>query len=833
MGVLYSQRVKARALGYLIVAVAGASWLVVLVPHAATVNETAVLILAPGTLLIGLAVAALGHRGGEPLLQACTALGTVLVALTNHFVGPSALFAILYTWMALYAFAFFRRRDALLHMALIGGTYLLVLLDQPMVTSPAVRWILAIGTPLVGGLLISQIVRLATGRTEVLQDSERRVRAIVESAPDAFITIDESSTILAWNREAERTFGFTPEEAIGRHLADLMLEEDERTGHEERRDAIIAGSVDAPPTRYERELRRRDGMPFPAEITLKKVVVDDHARLVVFIRDVTSRVEREREREQLYREQTARQEAEQMASMVHGLQILLDAALAHSRVERMMEALLPRLCEVLDAEAASIFLVDVDSGALELRASTGGVPSDAIVSQPHHLSARVREARSPLLVNNPPPGELADPAMRSMHSVVAVPLTAGDQVKGVIQVGVGGTRTFDDDALLLLGLAADRVALALSHALVFEREHNIAETLQRSLLPEHLPTLPGLEVAARYLPAASEAEVGGDWYDVIPLDSSRVGLVMGDVAGKGLAAASMVGRLRSAMRAYAMEGHEPAEVITRLNQLVWSEVEDTEMATLVYVVVDPAAGLVRWINAGHPPPLVLGGDEPEFLEGGRSVPLGVMPFPTYHEATAPLPGGRVLLLYTDGLVERPGEILDDGFARLATAVSDSERGANALCEHVLARLVPQGAMPDDVALLALYAPELSDRFALELPPDADQLASMRALLRRWLHHANSTDADTAEILMATGEAAANAIEHAHAGGAPFRVAGSVVDGQVEIVVTDEGAWRPERDNGRGRGLTLMRELMDEVEVDPAAAGTTVRMRKRLRTPAPS
>ena len=141
-------------------------------------------------------------------------------------------------------------------------------------------------------------------------------------------------------------------------------------------------------------------------------------------------------------------------------------------------------------------------------------------------------------------------------------------------------------------------------------------------------------MAARYIPAASESEVGGDWYDVIPIDSSRVGLVMGDVAGKGLAAASMVGRLRSAMRAYALEGREPADVIGSLNQLVWSEVEDSEMATLVYVVVDPVANRITWVNAGHPPPLILVGDgSTSFLEGPRSVPLGVMPFPSYEEGS--------------------------------------------------------------------------------------------------------------------------------------------------------------------------------------------------------
>lgn len=829
MGALYSQRVKARTLGYLIISLAAISWVVVIVPHAGSVRETPVLALAPLSLAVGIALVVAGGRATEPMLHAGLAAGTVLVAATNHFVGPSALFAIAYTWMALYAFAFFRRGAAMAHMALIGLSYVLVLAGQDA-PSPVVRWLLGIGTPLVAGLLVSQLVRLAAGRTEVLQDSETRVRAIIESAPDAFVSIDDESTILVWNRQAERTFGYSAQEAIGRHADQLFLDPEQKRVYAQRRDEALAQRADTPPVHIELQMGRRDGSQFPAELTLQRVDDDDKPFLVAFIRDVTDRGERERERDQLYREQAARREAEHMTGLVNGLQMLLDAALAHGRLKEMMAALLPRLCEVLSADIASIFLVDEDSGRLLLRASSGGVPDEPVQSIPErHISAQVRESRAPLLIQDPPPEALADPAMRGMSSVIAVPLMAAEEVTGVILVGVTKPRRFDDDNLLLLGLAADRVALAVDHAMVFEREHRIAETLQRSLLPERLPRLPGLEVAARYIPAASEAEVGGDWYDVIPLDSSRVGLVMGDVAGKGLAAASMVGRLRSAMRAYATEGHQPAEVVSRLNELVWSDVEDSEMATLVYVVFDPTAAEVRWVNAGHPPPLVLGDEQPWFLEGGRAVPLGVMPFPFYEEARAPMPGGHTLLLYTDGLVERPGELLDHGFDRLARAAADSECGADALCDHVLRRLVPAGAMPDDVALLSLFAPELTDRFFLEMAPEAGQLTAMRAMLRRWLHHAGVDEAEVGEILIATGEAAANAVEHAGAGGGAFEISGVIADGELDLTVRDHGRWRDKTSEGRGRGLVLIRELMDRVELAPSEGGTSVHMRRRLGT----
>jgi PAS domain S-box-containing protein len=829
MGAFYSQRVRARTLGFLLIGIAAVALLIVALPHSPMVREEATLIFAPLVLVAGLGIVAGAARIGDTGLRVAVVAAIVLVALANYFLGPAALVPVTFTWLALYVFAFFRRLEAMAYMVAIGISFAVVLTEQ-QVTSPLVRWILGIGTPLVAGLLLSMVVRLAMSRTAVLQDSERQTRAIIESAPNAFFTVDGEGVIMEWNREAERMFGIEASEAVGSRTLDVVILPGDREGHLQRLAGAFQGSPDDPPLRSERDLMRKGGQSFFAEVTLSLVEVEEQRSLLVFVRDLSDRQEREREREQLYREQAARQEAEHMAAMVHGLQMLLDAALAHGRLEQILEVLVPRLCEVLQAESASIFLTDEETGQLVLRASTGGLPEEPMVAEAHHFSAQVAASRSGLLVHDPPPENLVDPAQHGVSSLLAVPLTAGDEVTGVIQVGVPPPRRFDDDNLLMLGLAADRVALAIDHSLVFEREHRIAETLQRSLLPERLPVLPGLEVAARYIPAASEAEVGGDWYDVIPIDSSRVGLVMGDIAGKGLAAAAMVGRLRSAMRAYALEGREPADVVGSLNQLVWSEVEDSEMATLVYVVVDPAEGTYTWVNAGHPPPLILAADgTTSFLEGPRSVPLGVMPFPTFEEGTAPVPEGSTLLLYTDGLVERPGELLDDGFDRLAVAARGADKGADKACDQVLAALVPTGAMADDVALLALHAPQLSERFTLELPPEPRQLSSMRALLRRWLMHADASEEDIASVLASVGEAAANAIEHAGLGSRQhFTLAGLIEDGYVELTIADPGHWRENAREERGRGVPLMRELMDDVDVSHSDQGTTVTLRRRLR-----
>jgi anti-sigma regulatory factor (Ser/Thr protein kinase) len=186
------------------------------------------------------------------------------------------------------------------------------------------------------------------------------------------------------------------------------------------------------------------------------------------------------------------------------------------------------------------------------------------------------------------------------------------------------------------------------------------------------------------------------------------------------------------------------------------------------------------------------------------------------------------VLYTDGLIERPGEHLDAGLERLAGVVGAPPADPQELCDLVLRELVPDGGAPDDVALLTLHTIPMADTFSVELPTQPEALASMRALLRRWLRGAGG-ELEISEVLTACGEAATNAIEHAGAGG-PFEMSGRLAGGVVEIEVRDFGAWREPREGDRGRGLSLMRALMDTVSVTPTPEGTTVRLRRSLIPP---
>ena len=363
-----------------------------------------------------------------------------------------------------------------------------------------------------------------------------------------------------------------------------------------------------------------------------------------------------------------------------------------------------------------------------------------------------------------------------------------------------------------------------------QREHRIAETLQRNLLPEELPDIPGVALAARYVPATTGMQVGGDWYDVVPLPNGQVAVAIGDVAGHGLRAAATMGQLRMALRAYALEEGSPLRVVRRVRELV-QRLVPSEMATLLYLVFDPDAGSITFSNAGHLPPLIVPVDGPaSYVEEGLAPPLGATPHPEYDvEATATIEPGSTLLLFTDGLVERRGVSLRDGLARLQDEVRVTQPDLEAMCDHLLAALL-ESDVSDDVALLALRPIRFAGRpLHLRVPAEPTVLVALRHTLRRWLREVDASPQEIYEILVSCGEACANAIQHSHGVRTGFlEIDAELTHGEVDIRVRDSGTWRESRPPDGGHGLTLMRGLMDTVLVDRQSDGTAVRMRRRLR-----
>jgi PAS domain S-box-containing protein len=821
---LFDSPLRARSLAYLFLAGALMAGLTLVLPHGSSIDETGLGATGCAAALIGAALLLGAERAAMWQIHCALAIGTAMVALANELVGGSALYPLLFSWPILYAFCFLHRRAAIAQLALAAIAYAVVLIAEDP-SSAYVRWLLAIGGPAVAGLLISRLLdRVLVERAEsqkrqrLLEQSDVRTRIVLNSAPDPFVAIDREGVVRAWNAAAERKLGWPASEAIGRPFAELAIPPEQREAHNERRRTLLDPSARDATRVLDVELQARDGRRFPVEARVSRVTLGDEVFAAGFLRDISDRERREAERAELLREQAARAEAERVAEMVSGMQRLVDAALAHRTRPEILAELVTSLREVVDAESAAIYVAAGDH--LTLGAASGGTPGGGgrgSLAFGEGFAGRVAAAREPML-SHPNP-----------VAMIGVPLLAGGEVTGVLVVCAAAARSFSSDDFNLLRLSADRVALALDHAGLYERELKIAETLQRSLLPDRLPKTPGLEVAARYLPAAAESEVGGDWYDVLPVPGGGIGLVMGDIAGKGLTAASMVGRLRSALRAYAIEGHPPAVVVSGLNRLIWSEGQEGQMATLLFVVVDPAEGRVAWVNAGHPPPLLISGDdEPRYLRGGGSVPLGVLPFPDFKEVSTAVEAEATVVLYTDGLVERPGENIDLGLQRLAELVRAAPKAPDALCDELLRSLVADGAPSDDVALLALRTLPLSNRLQAEFAPEPEALASLRALLRRWLRHVGAEDDEAEEIVTACGEAATNSIEHSGASESPFEVSGRLEGRRVELSVHDSGAWRPAREEKAGRGVDLMRGLMDEVEVTATAQGTTVRMSRKLQ-----
>jgi anti-sigma regulatory factor (Ser/Thr protein kinase) len=395
----------------------------------------------------------------------------------------------------------------------------------------------------------------------------------------------------------------------------------------------------------------------------------------------------------------------------------------------------------------------------------------------------------------------------------------------------GGTFTDNDEALL--GQLAQVGAVALENTREYEREHHIAETLQRSLLPMHIASPAGTEIATRYFPGAGGARVGGDWYDVIPLPEGMVAVVLGDVVGHGIRAAATMGQLRAALRAYAVVDPTPASVLRRLEQLiaVVGDASEGYVATLAYAVVDPFRGQLHYLSSGHPAPMMLLPDgTATFLEDALGLPLGIGDPTDVVHGTVAMPEGATLLMYSDGLIERRGESLDAGLRRLLDACctdgSVARASVDGLCDHVVGQMSESGESDDDVAVLAVRMTGRALEHMWELPVVTSSVPIGRALIVDALHEGGRHQLAEAAALV-TSELLTNAVKKARV--LVRLVVRILPGGEVHLAVHDDNPEAPDvdalapppADAEGGRGLLIVQSVASRWGITPEDDGKTV------------
>ncbi|HVW41821.1 MAG TPA: SpoIIE family protein phosphatase [Amycolatopsis sp.] len=513
-----------------------------------------------------------------------------------------------------------------------------------------------------------------------------------------------------------------------------------------------------------------------------------------------------------------------------------DNALAHLAGDALLIELLERVRQVMNADTSVILLLEPGSRELVATASRGienEVRQGVRVPLGKGFAGRIAAERRPVTLDRIDHTTVLNQLLweKGIAALAGVPLIVGGAVIGVLHVGNLSARRFTDDDVALLQLAGDRMALTVQ-AHRAQAARAAATELQRSLLPTRLPTVPTLDLAARYVPGG-ESSVAGDWYDVFTLPSGWLGIVIGDVVGHDLPAAVVMGRLRSALRAYALETTDPAEVLTRLDRKA-QHFEPGMMATVLYCTVAPAFDQMYLSSAGHLAPLVaLPGRRGDYADLPIDPPIGAVRETRRRVTTVGLPPGAVACFFTDGLVERRYSPLDKGLDTLRDTVA--VKPADAVCAEVMARLIGDDVPEDDVALLTLRRQSQDESGALDLvlPAVPESLKDIRAAMRRWLSAAGAGAEVTGDLLLAVGEACTNAVEHAYGpAGGSVALRLELQGTTVIATVRDHGRWRPPRGENRGRGILLMRKCGDEVRVEQTGDGTKVVIRRDLsREPA--
>ncbi|MFL5836081.1 MAG: SpoIIE family protein phosphatase [Solirubrobacteraceae bacterium] len=545
------------------------------------------------------------------------------------------------------------------------------------------------------------------------------------------------------------------------------------------------------------------------------------------IRYAIERRRAERHRSDLVAAQRDRIAAEDRAERLRRLQRLTEATVESVTSAELLQAVADAVLEVLGAEWVTLVVEarGVEAAAPRADASGGDVLAAEIAGPAAlQLAERARQRGLPetayigdggAMTAGPPPAVLA--------AAVAVPLGPPDAPTGAL-VAMRRRNAFLHDEIDLAQLVAERVAVALERARLYEREHAVSTALQRSLLPAELPAVPGARMAVRYLPAGWGLEAGGDWYDAVHRPDGTFAFVVGDVVGRGVPAAAMMGRLRHALHAYLAEGHGPAAALARLDALVEQSGPGT-LATVACACYDPTTGALEHASAGHPPPLMAApGQTPEFIEHPLGLPIGVMPDATVEQRRLVVAPGTIVLLFTDGLVEDRELPIGEGLERLRAGLT-SDPDLERWLEGTVERMTAGRTVDDDVAALAIQVEVTPAGLLLRRQAVATELAGIRDAVRSSLSAAGIAGPVVDDLVLAASEASGNVVRHAYAGApGPLEVRMAVGPKGVDLVVRDEGRWREPADQGR-HGVDIMRAVMDTFDIATGDSGTTVRMSK--------
>lgn len=634
-------------------------------------------------------------------------------------------------------------------------------------------------------------------RAEGLADRDKFRSALVNSLQEGFFVADHEGSVVEVNDAFIEILGYPADGLPYRWPHPWLV--DKKTAREQQSLVRTIGSAE-----YETPVRHRDGHLSWVMVSINAVkeAGSDRGVYVGTIRDITAE-----------RAFAARESAV--------LRLATAVAVAKT-VSELLSITLEECRTAIDVQR--VVAVSWPSGEGDPTVQIAGEPAESSWRRMDPwLRNTFQDARHQLPLTAKTVERPENPG--KAQGLVAVLSGSGDLA---LWLELRSPRWVSAEDRLLVTVLIGHLSLAMQHVRQFESARETSLTLQRAMLPSVQPP-PGF--AVRYEPAVPPLEIGGDWYDVLPIDDRRIGIVVGDCVGRGLPAAAIMGQLRSSARALLITGAQPALLLEQLDSAA-SLIPNAYCTTVFLAILDTESGVLQYSNAGHMPAM-LAGPAPartSVLTDAASVPLAVRRDEPRPQASRELPPGSTLMLFTDGLVERKHESIDVGIARAADMLVDTMKlPLDAVPAAVVSALAPPSGYDDDVAMV-IYRHQAT-RLRIESAATADQLVDIRHRLAAWLRAVDVPEALAGDIVLVVNEACTNCIEHAYRGHpvGTILLETKIGDGEIRARITDSGSWKTPAANpgNSGRGLVLMRALSEAMQLDNTPTGTTVDITFRL------